>query len=75
MMYALTVVAMTAFTFRCPNTALLVQGWSDTEVTADDNYEAVTCTACGRVHFVSARTGSVVAVSRPSTSAIKGQPN
>jgi len=36
---------------------------------------AVTCTACGSVHFVSARTGSVVAASRLSTSAIKGQPN
>jgi hypothetical protein len=50
------------FVFRCPNTGLNVQGWiaenpSDPESEA---YEAVTCTACARVHLVDPRTGKIL---------------
>ena len=50
------------FVFRCPNTGKNVQGW-----VADDpsereawSFEAVTCTACTRVHFVDPRTGKML---------------
>ena len=48
------------FVYRCPNTGLNVQGWLESEPAADreaDLYEAVTCTACARVHLVNPRTG------------------
>ena len=47
------------FVYRCPNTGLNVQGWIESEP-ADgeaDLYEAVTCTACARVHLVNPKTG------------------
>ena len=49
------------FVYRCPNTGLNVQGWIESEP-ADgeaDLYEAVTCTACARVHLVNPKTGTL----------------
>ena len=54
-------LAMTSFTFRCPNTDLLVQGWSEAALLAGPYYEAVECTACKHMHFVDPRTGDVMA--------------
>jgi hypothetical protein len=58
----LTQLAMPIFLFRCPNTGLAVQGWvaDDPTKRANDNYEAVTCTACKRVHYVNPKTGKVL---------------
>src|SRR3954466_7402267 len=50
-----------AFLFRCPNTGQTVQGWTADEVSADsDQYEAITCTACLRVHLVNPANGKVM---------------
>jgi hypothetical protein len=59
---------MTPFIFRCPNTGLNVQGWSAEDVTdeADDTYDAMTCTACGQLHFVNQTTGKVLGDDRDS---------
>lgn len=51
---------MTAFTFRCPISALVVQGFSGDGALAGDYFEAVECTACKHMHFVNTRTGKVV---------------
>jgi hypothetical protein len=50
------------FVFRCPNTGLNVQGWvaEDPSEPASEAYEAVTCTACARVHLVDPRTGKIL---------------
>ncbi|MFZ0841945.1 MAG: hypothetical protein WAM77_31245, partial [Xanthobacteraceae bacterium] len=51
--------SMATFVFRCPNTALRVQGWSAEEIRdgQPDSYESITCTACGQLHFVNRTTG------------------
>jgi hypothetical protein len=53
---------MPTFLYRCPNTGLLVQGWIGEDPTNrdEDRFEAVTCTACGRVHLVNPKTGKVL---------------
>ena len=43
---------MAAFLFTCPNTQLKVQHWLDGENASEDDYEEITCQACGSVHFV-----------------------
>ena len=50
------------FVFRCPNTGLNVQGWvaEDPSERESESYEAVTCTACTRVHLVDPRTGRIL---------------
>jgi hypothetical protein len=49
---------MAAFIYRCPTTALNVQGWFTDEVADDETaYETVTCPACSRVHLVNRATG------------------
>jgi hypothetical protein len=63
------VLAMTSFTFRCPNTGLLVQGWAAAPTVAGRYYEAVDCTACKHMHFVDPRTGDVMARDRQKPSA------
>jgi hypothetical protein len=51
---------MGAYLFRCPDTNQRVQGWSADAVDPDDDgYEAVTCTACQRVHLVNPNTGKI----------------
>jgi len=53
---------MATYIFRCPNTGLNVQGWTTQEPddSEGDVYEAVTCTACTRVHLVNVKTGKVL---------------
>jgi hypothetical protein len=58
------------FLYRCPNTGLNVQGRIEGEPTdrETDLYEAVTCTACARVHLVNPKTGRLFGeeVNKPS---------
>jgi hypothetical protein len=52
---------MAGISFHCPNTGFHVQAWiegDDSE--ANDLYEAVTCTACQRVHLVNPKSGRVI---------------
>jgi hypothetical protein len=52
---------MLAFLYRCPNTGYRVQHFVAEEVSEDSEvYEAVTCNACQRVHFVNPSTGKVL---------------
>jgi hypothetical protein len=54
--------SMPVFLYRCPNTGLKVQGWvaDDPKPQTDATYEAVTCTACTRVHMVNPSTERVL---------------
>lgn len=51
---------MPSFLFCRPNTGLSVQGWIADDPDERDDYEAVTCLACQKVHIVSPKTGKVV---------------
>jgi hypothetical protein len=52
---------MAGFLYRCPNTGLTVQAWSESDDHEDNRvYESVTCLACGTVHLVNARTGKMI---------------
>ena len=54
---------MGTFIYRCPAMGLNVQGIivdRGTPAPTDQVYEAVTCTACRRVHLVNPATGHVV---------------
>jgi len=48
--------------FRCPNTGLNVQGWiaDDPAESEAESYEAVTCTACTRLHLINPKTGRML---------------
>jgi hypothetical protein len=50
------------FLFICPATNLTVQHWrdEDNEGASDNEYEAVTCKACTRVHLINRKTGKVL---------------
>jgi hypothetical protein len=52
---------MVPFLYRCPNTSLLVQGWSadDAPESEGETYETVTCAACAQTHLVNYATGKV----------------
>ena len=49
---------MYPFLYRCPITGHKVQGLAHAP-TPDGSYEAVTCTACNRVHLVNPNSGHV----------------
>ncbi len=52
---------MGALVFTCPTANLKVQHWWDDERdVADDQYEAMTCPACARLHFVNRKTGQLL---------------
>jgi hypothetical protein len=53
---------MAGFVFRCPITAQHVQGWvpEDVDDSDPDDYRAVTCLACRRIHRVNPKTGKVL---------------
>jgi hypothetical protein len=40
---------------------LQVQGWTAGGPDDEEGYEAVTCLACGRMHFVNPKTGKTLA--------------
>jgi hypothetical protein len=51
---------MPAFLFTCPNTSMRVQYWIDDDPDSDDSkYEALTCAACSKVHFINPKTGKL----------------
>jgi DNA-directed RNA polymerase subunit RPC12/RpoP len=52
--------SMIAFVYRCPRTGLKVQGHVADDLIEVEAYEAVTCTACGRVHLVNPKSGKVL---------------
>ena len=51
---------MVPFTYRCPRTGQQVQGWAAADLGDGETYEAVTCTACGRIHLVNTKSGKVL---------------
>jgi hypothetical protein len=52
---------MVGISFRCPNTGFQVQAWTEGEdLEANYLYEAVTCTACQRIHLVNPKSGRVI---------------
>lgn len=53
---------MPTFLYKCPVVGYLVQGVADDGQSkpAADYFQAVECTACGMVHFVSPETGKVL---------------
>jgi len=50
--------------FTCPQTDRNVHHWLDPvdekEPPADDKYDAVSCPACARLHFVNRKTGKLL---------------
>jgi hypothetical protein len=48
--------------FTCPSTYLNVQHWRDEDDKAapDNEYEAVLCKACTRLHLINRKTGKVL---------------
>ena len=48
--------------FTCPSTNLNVQHWRDEDDKAapDNEYEAVMCKACARLHLINRKTGRVL---------------
>jgi hypothetical protein len=49
--------AVSAFIFACPETSMRVQHWLDSDEDSDEaKYEAVTCAACTKVHFINRNT-------------------
>jgi hypothetical protein len=52
---------MTAFTFRCPDTGQIVQGFAaEDETTVGGQYVAIECLACRRLHLVNPTTGKTL---------------
>jgi hypothetical protein len=56
---SVNVEIMAPFLYHCPATGLRVQGWTEVEESewTDDDYESISCLACGGVHFVNPKTG------------------
>jgi hypothetical protein len=48
--------------FKCPFTEVNVQYWLDgtDEDVSENEYEAVTCQACARLHLVNRKTGKLL---------------
>jgi hypothetical protein len=47
--------------FRCPHAGMNVQAdLPKQESNEDELYEAITCPACGRLHFISRRDGRIL---------------
>jgi hypothetical protein len=65
---------MSNFVFTCPSTSLSVQHCrdDDDEDVPDNEYEAVMCKACARLHLINRKTGKVLGqVDEPSPSTDK----
>jgi hypothetical protein len=53
---------MAHMVFKCSATGLNVHHWLDGDLQlADDEYEAITCVACARVHFLNRKSGKLFA--------------
>jgi hypothetical protein len=47
--------------FTCPTTLIKVQHWLDDDKDLPNNeYEAITCRACGRLHLINRKTGKLL---------------
>jgi hypothetical protein len=57
---------MAAYTFRCPSTRSIVEGWIADGPTDDkaDTYECVICRACMCAHWVNPKTRKVLGADR-----------
>jgi hypothetical protein len=54
--------AATVAAFLCPETNLMVQHWMDGRaIVREDEYEAVTCPACAKLHFMNRMTHKLLA--------------
>jgi hypothetical protein len=52
---------MAPLLFTCPATSMKVQHWLDDDQDAPENeYEAITCAACTRVHLLNRKTGKLL---------------
>jgi hypothetical protein len=52
---------MAHFVFTCPATSMNVQHWLDDDKDAPaDEYRAVICPACTRLHFLNRKTGRLL---------------
>jgi hypothetical protein len=52
---------MPTLLFTCPRTQMKVQHWlDDDEDVSDNEYEAVTCQACARLHLINRKTGKLL---------------
>jgi len=52
---------MAATLFTCPVTKTKVQHWLNRDDDASDNeYEAITCKACSRIHLINRKTGKLL---------------
>ena len=59
---------MASFTYRCPNTGAMVQGFIVIEdiparfnfEPEDGPYESMSCEKCGQAHIVNVKTGKVL---------------
>ena len=53
---------MRGFVYRCPATALRVQGFVAEDTSGDDgnSFEPITCIACSHVHLVNPETGKLL---------------
>ena len=48
---------MATLIFTCPDTSMKVQHWlSDDGDEVENQYEAVTCPACAKLHFINRKT-------------------
>jgi len=57
------IIMMRSIVFRCPNTGQNVQHWLADDASQRENtsyYDAVTCLACTRLHFVNRLTGKTM---------------
>ena len=52
---------MPTLLFTCPITRMKVQHWLDSdEDTSANEYEAITCKACARIHLINRKTGKLL---------------
>jgi hypothetical protein len=53
---------MAASVFTCPTTSMKVQHWlaDEDEGMSDNEYEAIRCQACARLHLINRKTGRLL---------------
>lgn len=60
---------MLTFLYKCPVTGYIVQGRvaedDKSQTRETDNYEPLTCFACGRTHLVDPKNGKVLWAGQP----------
>jgi hypothetical protein len=48
-----------ALLFTCPTTRIKIQQWENDDA-PDNEYEAISCQACGKLHLLNAKTGKLL---------------